>query len=188
MSNTDTVMNDEDGYPSKDNSNWNGDIDYRMQEKMEARMFSAMMKYGSYKIDYLNRSQMGNHQAMGLYVLGNILAQQPYSRNAKHALFTGLLLLKEQVGMDRIVAVYMDINTADNPDRPAYLQMKNDMKAGMFRKVFVESPSHLTGSEESSMDWWNFYRELPTCEIWTAVGGEVQIHDDTWLKMVCPIC
>lgn len=186
MSDKDTMMNVEVGYASINNPNLNGDTAYHMQEKMEARMFSAMMKYGSYKIDYLNRSQMGNNQAIGLYVLGDILAEQPYSRNAKHALFTGLLLLREQVGINRIVAVYLDINTADNPGRPAYQQMKNDMKAGMFRKVFVESPLQLTGSDENNMDWWNFYRELPSCEIWTAVDGEVQIHDSSWHKNDIP--
>lgn len=149
---------------------WYEDAQASAVERMETTMYSAMMKTGSYRIDYMNKTAMGTLSAIGLYVVGDLSPDEKFSRSARRALLTGLLLVKERIGIEYLVAVYLDINSNNNPARPAYKQMKADMRAGMFRRVFVEHPSFLTGSDELSSDWWNFYRELPLCEVWTFVN------------------
>jgi hypothetical protein len=141
---------------------------FARQESMEANMYAAMMKNGSYRVDYLNKAAMGAANAFGFYVTGGLQNNERYSHAVKHALMAGLLLIKQNCSEQFLVAVYMDVAEPDAPVRPAFAQMKADMRAGMFRRVFVTQIEHLAGSAD---DWWNFYRELPSCEVWTQTGN-----------------
>ena len=139
--------------------------------EMEDTMFEAMMKFGGYRIDYMNREHAGKPAALGLYVLGDLPAQQSYSRVAKHNLFTGLVLIREQHEEQNLVAVYLDIASPYDAHRPAYQQMKHDINAGMFRRLLVPSVHDLSGDEDMSADFWNFYRALEWIEILSTDSG-----------------
>ena len=134
-------------------------------------MFEAMMKFGGYRVDYMNRESAGKPAALGLYVLGDLPAHQSYSRVAKHNLFTGLVLIREHQEEHNLVAVYLDVNSPFESHRPAYQQMKTDIKAGMFRRLLVPSVRDLSGDEEMSADFWNFYRTLEWIEILSSESG-----------------
>jgi hypothetical protein len=136
-------------------------------------MFESLMKFGGYRVDYLQPDHAGATGALGLYILGDLPAGQPYSRTAKHCLFTALSVLQTQQEIQNLVAVYLDINTANETNRPAFQQMKWDMKAGMFRRLCVSSVCDLTGGEEVYEDFWKFYRELQWCEIYSTASGRL---------------
>ena len=139
--------------------------------QMEDTMFETLMKFGGYRVDYLNMDRAGSSAAMGLYVLGDLPAHQSYSRMAKHNLFTGLCVIREQHEDQNLVAIYLDINSPDEAQRPAYQQMKRDMKAGMFRRLCVPVVYDLVGSTELYSDFWNFYRELEWMDILATEAG-----------------
>ena len=141
---------------------------------MEAKMFTTLMNFGSYRVDYLNKQRIGDPHAVGLYILGNLSGEETYSRSAKRALYLGLTMVREQLGMENLVGIYVDINCPNQTSRQAYLELKKDVKAGMFRRVLVQSLSDLFSDADSFSDWWNFYRELARCEILTMADGLIK--------------
>jgi hypothetical protein len=141
---------------------------------MEAKMFTTLMKSGSFRVDYLNRQRMGFDQAVGLYILGDLTPGETYSRSAKRALYRGFMLVREQLGIDNLVGVYVDVDCPEQSGRLAYQVMKRDIKSGMFRKVLVQSLDDLFDDADSFADWWRFYRELARCEILTMESGEIK--------------
>lgn len=136
-------------------------------------MFETLMKFGGYRVDYFQRSRIGSPTALGLYVLGDLPSDQSYSRAAKHHLFSALCLLREQLELENLVAVYLDVNSPLEAHRPAYQQLKQDMKAGFFHRLFVTSVYDLTGADDMPADFWNFYRELPYLEIFSIESGRL---------------
>lgn len=139
--------------------------------QMEDTMFETLMKFGGYRVDYLNKDRVGSSSAMGLYVLGDLPAHQSYSRMAKRNLFTGLCVIREQHEDQNLIAIYLDVNSPDDAHRPAYQQMKRDMKAGMFHRLCVPVVYDLVGSAEHYSDFWNFYRELEWMDILSTESG-----------------
>jgi hypothetical protein len=139
--------------------------------QMEDTMFEALMKFGGYRVDYLNRDRAGSSLALGLYVLGGLPANQSYSRAAKRNLVTGLCLIREQHEEYNLVAVYLDVNSPNEAHRPAYQQMKRDMKAGMFHRLCVPVVRDLISNSEQYSDFWNFYRELEWMDILSTESG-----------------
>ncbi len=128
-------------------------------------MFTSLSKLGSYRVDYVNHTAAGTTDALAFYVLGDLQEGQAYSTSAKHALFTGLDIIRNSYGLENLVAIYMDVNTADNPERPAYLQMKQDLENGIVNHVFVLYASHLVSEGESSRDWERFSRSIGGVEV-----------------------
>lgn len=150
-------------------------------------MFEALMKFGGYRVDYLQNSRLGNQSTLGLYVLGDLPMHQPYSRAAKQKLFIALCLLRDLHEIDNLVAIYLDINSPVEAQRPAYQQMKRDMQAGFFRRICVSSIRDLVGDDQMFADFWNFYRALEWCEIHSTEDGRlapVHISDLTAFPMV----
>lgn len=141
--------------------------------RMEDTMFETLMKFGGYRVDYMQNERFGTPSALGLYVLGDLPANQAYSRQAKHHLFTALNLLRELQESENLVAIYLDVNTPMDAGRPAYQQMKRDMKAGLFRRLCVPSICDLVGDDQMYADFWNFYRELEWCEIISTENGQL---------------
>ncbi len=141
--------------------------------QMEDTMFETLMKFGGYRVDYMQSNRFGTPAAVGLYVLGDLPTNQAYSREAKHHLFSALFLLRDQHESENLVAIYLDVNTSMETSRPAYQQMKRDMKAGLFRWLCVPSICDLIGDDRMYSDFWNFYRELEWCEIISTENGQL---------------
>lgn len=123
-------------------------------------MFEALMKMGGYRVDYLNRQAAGSPQALGFYVRGQLEDGQPYSKEAKRRLYTGLAVIQALLGSENLVSVYVDVNHPDNLSRPAYVQLKNDLRQGLVRRVFTVDINDLAGAPNAVEDLRNVYREV----------------------------
>jgi hypothetical protein len=102
-------------------------------------MFETLMRPGSYRVDYLNEAVVGKPSALGFYVCGELPPEAPYSLAARSHLLSGLVLIHQHLGPENLAAVYLDVHTPPSMDRPAFAQLKRDVRTGMFRKIFVSS-------------------------------------------------
>lgn len=172
----------------RDARDWNRDSPLQIHSsisKMEGSMLNTLMYKGAYRVDYLNKQSAGLPQAYGFYVAGCLREDESYSHDAKHQLYAGLVLAREQLGVEHLVAVYLDVYDPANPVRPAYQQIKRDMQAGMFQRVLVLDPDHLFYDVDTFEDWWRFYRAMPHCEVLTLQVGGVRpvLLFDRWFSL-----
>ncbi len=137
-------------------------------------MIETLMIQGGHRIDYLNEDAAGNPEAFGFYVRGGLDDREPYSHEAKHRLYAGLNVIQRQLGFENLVAIYVDINSAELQNRPAYQQMKRDMLAGKFRRVVTFSHSDLLGSSATLKDLLDLYEELQGFEWISCEGGRAR--------------
>jgi len=157
--------------PSVERLERNRDPLHNPSPEMEATMFETLMKFGGHRVDYMNSERAGSSVALGLYVSGDLPAHQSYSRAAKHALMSGLVAIREQGEERNLVAVYLDIDSGFNPNRPAYQQMKYDVQAGLFHRLFVPIIANLAANVDLQADFWKFYRSLPRIELLSIDSG-----------------
>ncbi|MEN4099840.1 MAG: hypothetical protein ROW52_07950 [Anaerolineaceae bacterium] len=123
-------------------------------------MFETLRKQGSYRIDYLNHAARGSPGAFAFYVRGELAQDAPYSVSAKHHLYAGLDVIQKLLNNNHLVAIYVDINPAHNLYRPAYVQMKRDLRAGYFRRVFTFNSADLLDDRAAVKDLQDLHREL----------------------------
>lgn len=114
-------------------------------------MLETLLKFGSHRVDYFDRSGR-NPQAFAFYVRGTIEVDERFSHEAKCQLYTGLAWIKQQLGLQNLAAVYIDINQLDNLQRPAYVQLKKDLRSGLFSRVFIVNQSALMGIPAANAD------------------------------------
>ena len=114
-------------------------------------MLETLLKFGSHRVDYFDRSGR-NPQAFAFYVRGTIAFDERFSHEAKCQLYTGLAWIKQVMSLKDLAAVYIDINQLDNLQRTAYVQLKKDLRAGMFSRVFVVNKSALLGTPAANAD------------------------------------
>jgi hypothetical protein len=114
-------------------------------------MLNTLLKFGSHRVDYFDQTD-GNPQAFAFYVRGGMAADERYSHEAKHQLYGGLAVIRTALGLENLAAVYIDIDELANFQRPAYQQMKKDLLAGMFNRVFVFDFSALLGEPAAEAD------------------------------------
>lgn len=134
-------------------------------------MFEAFRKPGSHRVDYLNENARGTEEAFAFYVCGEIPRNAPYSQVAKRSLLAGLSLIQDTLGPENLVAVYLDVFSADHLARPAYLTLKEDMRSGMFRRIFVLRASDLMGERRTADDLKRLYREVGGFDLLTYDQG-----------------
>ena len=149
--------------------------------QMENTMFEAMRKLGGYRVDYMNKENMGSPAALGFYVLGDLPAKQPYSHAAKHSLLAGLIMLQQIGEIEHLVGIYLDVNEGENSQRPAYSRMKQDMQTGMFRRLFVLDMRDLAGNSQTAQDWLAFTCQLESIEVLSWGDGKLFEITDTEL-------
>jgi hypothetical protein len=114
-------------------------------------MLETLLKFGSHRVDYFDRSGH-NPQAFAFYVRGTIEVDERFSYEAKCQLYTGLAWIKQQLGLQNLAAVYIDINKLDNLQRSAYVQLKKDLRSGIFSRVFVVNQSAVMGTPAANAD------------------------------------
>lgn len=134
-------------------------------------MFDTLMRYGSHRVDYLNAHSRGKPAAFAFYVCGELPHNAAYSASAKRSLYAGLSLIQQTLGPENLVAVYLDVNSCRNVNRPAYVQMKTDMRSGLFRRVFVLQAEDLVGEVEAAHDLAVLYREVGGFDLLTYERG-----------------
>lgn len=128
-------------------------------------------RFVKHRVDYLNQDARGSAEAFAFYVCGELPQNASYSTTAKYELYSGLSLIQKALGPANLVAVYLDVNAFENLFRPAYVQMKEDMRAGMFRRVFVMNASDLLSGAEAAQDMRQLYRELGGFDLLTYEQG-----------------
>jgi len=128
-------------------------------------MFETFMSKGGHRVDYLNPDAMGDPKAFGFYVRGEVPRLAVYSVTARRHLYAGLAVIEKKMDPKELVSVYLDINVLENIERPAYQHMKQDMRLGMFRRIFVYVSSDLLGHPTADSDLRDLYRELGGFEL-----------------------
>ncbi len=115
-------------------------------------MLDTLMTIGSYRVSYFNESLNVNPQAFGFYIRGEKGSRDAYSRDAKSQLYAGLMLIQDKLQMNNLRGIYVDVDTLENLQRPAYMQLKHDLISGYFRRVFVLKESALLGTPSAEND------------------------------------
>ena len=123
-------------------------------------MIETLMIPGGHRIDYLSVDAAGKPDAIGFYVSGDLTDQMPYSHEAKHHLYAGLDAIRKHLSYENLVAIYVDVDSAGAQERPAYRQMKKDMLAGKFRKLFTFVSFDLLGDPLVNCDLLDLYHKL----------------------------
>jgi hypothetical protein len=141
-------------------------------------MFETLMKSGSYRVDYFKDQAAGTPQALGFYACGDIPSQAPFSQSARHNLLAGLIVIQHHFGISNLVAIYLDVH-ASRPHlqqaiRPAYEQMKGDLRTGLFKRAFVFSACPLKNGQDILEDLCQFYAEIDGFELITFEKGAVK--------------
>lgn len=134
-------------------------------------MYETLMKLGSYRVDYLNVSARGTTGAFAFTVCGEPPNDASYGASAKRILYTGLSLIQQTLGPNNLVAVYLDVDAIDNLQRPAYEQMKQDLRAGMFRRVFDLRAEDLMAIPALAREVERLYHEVGGFDLLTFAGG-----------------
>jgi hypothetical protein len=134
-------------------------------------MFDVLTHMGGYRVDYLNKQAAGSPQALGFYVRGELDENQPYARDAKRRLYAGMLVIQQELGANNLVSVYLDVDRPDNLQRPAYQQMKRDLRDGLFRRVFAFDLQDLAGAQNAVHDLYRLYEELQGFDLLTYETG-----------------
>jgi hypothetical protein len=137
----------------------------------EQEMFETLMKAGSYRVDYMNRSVGGKERAFAFYVCGYLPENAAYSTNGKHQLFAGLTLIKQTLGYENLVAVYLDVLSTEHKGKPAYNVMKDDIRSGMFRRVFILRAGEMFDRNCVTEDILQFYQEVGGFDLLTFEQG-----------------
>jgi hypothetical protein len=135
-------------------------------------MLDSLMKFGAYRIDYFDLGIEMNPKAFGFYIRAEIPAGDAYCRDAKRQLYGGLVIIQAKHEMRNLKAVYLDINTLDNMNRPAYLQMKQDMVKGLFHRVFVLDERALLGEDKANREIFMLQKQAGGFELITCKNGE----------------
>lgn len=138
---------------------------------MEVVMFETLMKHGGHRVDYLNPSARGSRNSLAFYVCSDLPARAAYSIEAKRHLFAGLEYVQRVLGEQNLVAIYLDVNSPVAFERPAYEQMKRDLRDRYFRRLFVYSLYDLVSSEDMLDDLSDLYAQVGGFELISAAEG-----------------
>jgi hypothetical protein len=153
-------------------------------------MFATLMKSGSYRVDYFKDQVAGTPQALGFYACGEIPAEAAYGLTARHNLLAGLIVIQHHFGISNLVAVYVDVHAPRRPARPAYEQMKHDLRAGLFKRAFVFSACTLMDGLDILKDLSRLYSEIDGFELITFENGACKTLppiDEADLNLVSPV-
>ena len=128
-------------------------------------MLSELMRAGGHCVNYLNMHSRGLPAAFGFYVCDEMQEGAAYSRLAKRRLYQGLCVIQAKQGWEKLVGVYVDVSKPGNLSRAAYRQMKEDLRAGFFRRVFVVCPRDLFGDPVICRDIEKLNRQVDGFEL-----------------------
>jgi len=139
-------------------------------------MFETLMKPGSSRVDYFNEQAVGTESAFGFYVCGELEPQAAFSLSGRRNLLGGLSVIQQDLRPQNLVAIYLDVNSSDCSARLAYHQMKHDLRAGLFRQVFVFRSCMLVRGKEMLADLCQLSDEIGGFELITYDGGACRRH------------
>lgn len=135
-------------------------------------MLDAMTKFGGYRVDYLHHGLETDQKAFAFYLRAEIFPGDSYSHEAKRQLYTGLATIKQHLEFKHLAGIYLDVDSLDNLNRPAYQQMKQDMLSGKFKRLFVLDEGAVMGSPEADHDLLMLFIQTRGFELFTCKNGE----------------
>jgi hypothetical protein len=173
------MKNGSAGYSSSDGSGF--------CSKERPTMFETLMKYGGYRIDYINRNIARTPDAFGFYVRGDLPHNAAYSAVAKRHLVAGLDVIQREIGRNHLVAVYLDVIAHSSRQPAAYQQLLQDLRSGLFRRVFVYQSLDLFANADVRGDLENLTGEVDEIEIVFYDAGflEKMILSKSSLLLMC---
>jgi hypothetical protein len=135
-------------------------------------MLESLMKFGAHKVNYFEPKIQMNPRSFGFYVRAELRSGEAISRSAKYQLQAGLAVISAKNEMQNLAGIYMDVDVLSNPQRPAFLQMKQDMITGLFRRLFVMDSSSLLGEPGADEDLIRLFELVGGFELFTCSQGE----------------
>jgi len=145
-------------------------------------MLDTLMTIGAYRVSYFNNSLNVNSLAFGFYIRGEKMAQDAYSRDAKNQLYAGLMLIQSKLQMHNLRGIYVDVDSLENLQRPAYVQLKRDLISGYFQRVFVLDESALLGTRPAENDLHEVFDLCGGFELLVCRDGECAPVKLPWQK------
>jgi hypothetical protein len=134
-------------------------------------MLEALMKFGGYRIDRFCKAECTGRE-FGFYIRPQTQVTDHYFIEAKHQLYYGLALIQAQGELHNLAGIYIDINDLENLQRPAYLAMKQDLRAGRFAKVLISDRETLFGCSCAEADLFELANEISGFELFHFQEGE----------------
>lgn len=135
-------------------------------------MLDSMMKFGAHRVDYFYPRLDENKKAFGFYIRAEISPNEIYCREAKRQLYTGLSIIQSKHEMKNLMGIYLDVDSLNNLYRPAYQQLKDDLRNGLFKRLFVLDEKALVGSLLADKDVYELYTLVGGFEILTCKDGD----------------
>ncbi|HNR03157.1 MAG TPA: hypothetical protein PKK59_11540 [Anaerolineaceae bacterium] len=135
-------------------------------------MLDSMMKIGAYRVEHFENINRIDPQAFGFYIRGELKDAAAYSRDAKAQLYAGLMMIHSKALMAHLRGIYVDVDSIENLQRPAYLQMKSDLVAGLFKRIFVLDEAAILGSAAARADLFQVYVAVGGFDLLVCKNGE----------------
>ncbi len=135
-------------------------------------MLDSMMKIGAYRVEHFENNNQVDLNAFGFYIRGELVDASAYSRDAKAQLYAGLMLIHSKMQMSHLSGIYVDVDVIENLQRPAYVQMKSDLVAGLFKRVLLLDERALLGNHEAEADLHQVYLAVGGFELLVCRDGE----------------
>jgi hypothetical protein len=120
--------------------------------------------------------------AFGFYIRGEKAEQDAYSYDAKRQLYAGLMLIQARLEMRNLCGIYIDVDSIDNMKRPAYLQMKQDLVIGCFKRIFTLNESALLGTPAAEIDLHETYDAAGGFDLFVCLDGDCVQVELPWLR------
>lgn len=140
-------------------------LDRVQVDPVEVKVLATLMKDGGNRVEYIHVGAAGTPTAVGFYVCGEPWEQAAPADNVKQRLYTGLYRVEQELGSQNLVAIYVDVGRRALEQRPAYRQLVSDLRAGMFRRVFVLALRDLAERPEEWARLQHLLKELDGLEI-----------------------
>ncbi len=140
-------------------------LDRVQVDPVEVKVLAMLMKDGGNRVEYIHVGAAGTPAAVGFYVCGEPWGQAAAADNVKQRLYAGLYRVEQELGSQNLVAIYVDVGRRALERRPAYRQLVRDLRAGMFRRVFVLSLRDLAERPEERTRLQHLLKELDGLEI-----------------------
>jgi hypothetical protein len=134
-------------------------------------MLEALLKFGGYRVDRFFKAEQSGEE-FALYLCSWQQTKGNYCLAAKHQLQYGLAQIHAHGQLKNLAGIYIDINLPEQLNRPAYLELKQDLRQGKFQRVLVLEDELIVGNCDVERDWQALAAEVPGLKFFTFERGE----------------
>lgn len=134
-------------------------------------MLEALLKFGGYRVDRFYKAEPSGEE-FALYLCSCQQTNGNYCLAAKHQLQYGLAQIHAHDQLKNLAGIYIDINLPEQLNRPAYLELKRDLRQGKFQHVLVLEDELIVGNCDVERDWQALTAEISGLKFFTFERGE----------------